>query len=88
VRQAPQGHFPEALPIALVELVSELIPEETKVVFLGEGEFDGNRRQQTVQDEGWSSVCRTGTHLTAWWDGERFRLDALGACIKVGSLIE
>ena len=88
VRQAPKGHFPEDLHIALVELVSELIPEETKVVFLGDGEFDGNRLQQTVQDEGWSYVCRTGTHLTAWWDGERFRLDALGACIKVGSLIE
>jgi hypothetical protein len=88
VRQAPKGHCPEDLPIALVELVSELVPGETKVVFLGDGEFDGHGLQQTVQDEGWSSVCRTGTPLTAWWDGERFRLDALGACIKVGSLIE
>jgi hypothetical protein len=88
VRQAPKGHFPEDLHIALVELVSELVPEETQVVFLGDGECDGNGLQQTVPDEGWSSVCRTGTHLTAWWDGERFRLDALGACIKVGSRIE
>jgi hypothetical protein len=88
VRHAPKGHFPEDLPIALVELVSELIPEGTQVVFLGDGEFDGTSLQQTVQDEGWSYVCRTGTHLTAWWDGESFRLDALGACSKVGSLIE
>jgi hypothetical protein len=88
VRHAPKGHFPEDLPIALVELVSELIPEGTQVVFLGDGEFDGTSLQQTVQDEGWSYVCRTGTHLTAWGDGESFRLDALGACSKVGSLIE
>jgi hypothetical protein len=88
VRQAPKGHFPEDLHIALVELVSGLIPEGAQVVFLGDGEFDGTRLQHTVQDAGWSYVCRTGCHRTAWWDGETFRLDALGACIKVGSLIE
>jgi len=88
VRQAPKGHFPEALHIALVELVSGLIPEGAQVVFLGDGEFDGTRLPHTVQDAGWSYVCRTGCHRTAWGDGETFRLDALGACIKVGSLIE
>jgi hypothetical protein len=41
VRQGPKGHGPEALHIELVELVSDLIPEGTKVVFLGDGEFDG-----------------------------------------------
>ena len=88
VRQGPKGHFPEALHIALVELVSGLIPEGAQVVFLGDGEFDGTRLQQTVQDAGWSYVCRTGCHRTAWWDGETFRLDTLGACIKPGTLIE
>jgi len=87
VRQGPKGHFPEALHIALVELMSELIPEGTTVVLLGDGEFDGTRLQQTVEDAGWSYVCRTGTHMTAWWDGETFRLDTLGACIKPGNLI-
>jgi hypothetical protein len=88
VRQGPKGHFPEDLHIALVELVSGLIPEGAQVVLLGDGECDGTRLQQTVQDEGWSSVCRTGCHTTAWWDGETFRLDTLGACIKPGTLIE
>jgi len=32
VRQGPQGHFPDELPIALVELVSGLIPEGAQVV--------------------------------------------------------
>src|SRR6266699_113768 len=77
VRQGPKGHFPEDLPIALVELVSGLIPEGAQVVLLGDGAFDGTRLQQTVQDAGWSSVCRTGCHRTAWWDGETFRLDSL-----------
>ncbi len=67
VRQGPKGHFPEALHIALVELVSALIPEGTQVVLLGDGEFDGTDLQQTVEEAGWSYVCRTGTHMTAWW---------------------
>ena len=57
------------------------------MVLLGDGEFDGTSLQQTVEDAGWSYVCRTGTHMTAWWDGETFRLDTLGACIKPGNLI-
>ena len=47
VRQCPKGHFPEDLHIALVELVSTLIPEGTQVVFLGDGEFDGITLQKT-----------------------------------------
>src|SRR5438105_13701666 len=88
VRQAPKGHFPEDLHIALVELISGLIPEGAPVVLLGDGEFDGTRLQQVVQDAGWSYVCRTGCHMTASWDGETFRLDILGTCIKPGTLIE
>src|ERR687886_2110756 len=87
VRQAPKGHFPEELHIALVELISELIPAGTPVVLLGDGEFDGTRLQQTLQDAGWSYVCRTGCHRTAWWDGETFRLDTLGGCSKPGTLV-
>ena len=41
VRQGAKGHCPESLHIELVELVRELIPEGTKVVFLGDGEFEG-----------------------------------------------
>jgi hypothetical protein len=88
VRQGPKGHCPEDLHIALIEVVSGLIPEGAQVVLLGDGAFDGTRLQQRVQDEGWSYVCRTGCHTTAWWDGETFRLDTLGACIKPGTLIE
>jgi hypothetical protein len=87
VRQGPKGHFPEDLHIALVELVSKLVPEGTPVVLLGDGEFDGTRLQQTMQDAGWSYVCRTGCHMTASWQGEPFRLDTLGACSKPGTLV-
>jgi hypothetical protein len=88
VRQAPKGHFPEELHIALVDLISGLLPVGAQVVLVGDGEFDGTRLQQTLQQVGWSYACRTATSTVATWAGETFRLDALGACLKPGRLIE
>jgi hypothetical protein len=88
VRQAPKGHCPEELHIALVDLISGLLPAGAQVVLLGEGEFDGTRLQQTLQQAGWSYACRTATSTVAMWAGETFRRDALGSCLKPGRLIE
>jgi len=88
VRQGPKGHFPEALHIAMIELMSPIVPEGAKVVFLGDGEFDGTALQDTLSELGWSYVCRTAMSTTATWEGETFRLDTLGACLRPGRLIE
>ncbi len=88
VRQSPQGHCPEELHIALVELMSTLLPEGTKGIFLGDGEFDGTARQNTLSELGWSYVCRTAMRTTATWDSPPFRLDTLGACLQPGRLLE
>jgi hypothetical protein len=87
VRQAPKGHFPEELHIAVVQLMCEVIPAGAKVVFLGDGEFDGTALQSMLNKAGWSYVCRTAMSTTATWDGQTFRLDTLGACLKPGRLI-
>src|SRR6266436_588233 len=88
VRQAPKGHFPEALHIAMVALMREVIPAEATVVVLGDGEFDGTALQATLHAAGWAYACRTAMSTTATWDGTPFRLDTLGACLKPGRLIE
>src|SRR5438093_12982223 len=88
VRQCPKGHCPEDLHIALVELVRELIPEGTKVVCLGDGEFDGIKLQETMHEAGWWYACRTSKGNTATWDDETFHVDELGACLKPGRLVE
>lgn len=88
VRQGKKGHFPEDWHIALVKQVAELLPAGAHVVLLGDGEFDGTALQHTLEEAGWSYVCRTGCNLTASWEGETFRLDTLGACSKPGTLIE
>ena len=87
VRQAPKGHFPEDLHIALVELIRKVIPEGAQVVFVGDGEFDGTALQATLHEAGWSYACRTAMSTVATWEGAPFRLDALGACIQPGRLI-
>jgi Transposase DDE domain len=87
VRQGPKGHFPEDLHIALIALIRACLPEGTQVVLLGDGEFDGTTLQATLNEAGWSYVCRTAQSTVATWDGEMFRLDTLGACSKPGTLI-
>src|SRR5262245_59998974 len=72
VRQAPPGHFPEELPIALVDLSSGLLPAGAQVVWLGDGECDGTRLQQTLQQAGWSYACRTAMSPVATWAGATF----------------
>jgi len=87
VRQSPKGHCPEALHIAVVHLMSTVIPEGAKGIFLGDGECDGTALQATLSELGWSYVCRTAMSTTATWEGKTFRLAVLGACSHPGRLI-
>jgi len=88
VRHASKGHFPADLHIAVGELMGEVIPKGATVVLLGDGAFDGTALQDTLHKMGWSYVCRTAMSTTATGDGQTFRLDTLGACLKPGRLIE
>jgi hypothetical protein len=88
VRRGKQGHFPEDRHIALITQVQELMPPGAHVVVLGDGECDGTDRQDTLQEAGWSYVVRTGSNITGAWDGDTFRCETVGACIKPGTLVE
>jgi hypothetical protein len=88
VRQCPTGHVPEDLHLALVERVSELIPEGTKVVCLGDGECDGTQLQEAMNEAGWWYACRTSKGNTVTWGDATFHVAELGGCIKPGRLIE
>ena len=79
VRQAPRGTFLKT-SYRLVALVRELIPGGTKVVFLGDGEFDGIKLQETMNEAGWWYACRTAHGNTATWEDETFHVEELGAC--------
>jgi hypothetical protein len=87
VRRGKKGHFPEALHLEVIEQVQALIPADVPVVLLGDGEFDGIDLQRTLDAMGWSYGCRTGIHMTATWQGQPFRLDTVGTCLRPGRLV-
>lgn len=88
VRQSPKGHFPEQAHINLIEQVKDLIPEGSRVVFLGDGEFDGVKLQKELNKAGWFYACRTAKSTVATWREMTFDLSFLGESLKPGSLIE
>jgi hypothetical protein len=85
VRQSPKGHCPEALHIAMVKLLSTVLPKRAQVVLLGDGEFDGTALQATRSNMGWAYVCRTAMRTIVTWEGETFRLDTVGHVSNRGS---
>jgi hypothetical protein len=88
VREGKTGHCPEARHLAVVEQVQALLPENASGVLLGDGACDGPGLQHTMANAGWSSVGRTGGHMTASWQGATFRLDTIGACLKPGTRVD
>ena len=55
-----KGHLPEDVHLELLNKVKPLIPDGADVIFLGDGEFDGNRLQAAInEEENWKYVCRT-----------------------------
>jgi len=54
-----KGHLEELVHIELVNRLKEVIPDETTVVLLGDGEFDGSNLVKTVKSYGWHFVLRT-----------------------------
>ncbi len=71
-----------------MKLVNDLIPEGKRVVFLGDGEFDGINLQEVMNESGWFYACRTAKSTVATWEGVKFNLDLLGSSIKPGRIIE
>jgi len=64
-----KGHLAEDMHIALLEQVAPLIPPTAEVVFLGDGEFDGIRLQQTIDTtHDWQYVCRTAKSIVLTTD--------------------
>lgn len=82
VIRGKKGHLPENLHIDLIKQVEQMIPKNTPVVVLGDGEFDGVHFQETVAGFGWKYVCRTGPNISCFWDGVEFKLGDLGEHIE------
>lgn len=59
VVKGSKGHFPETAHLELLKQIKALIPAETDVIFLGDGEFDGPTLLAAIEAAEWHYVCRT-----------------------------
>ena len=69
----------------MVKQVEAIVPPDSDVVFLGDGEFDGTLLQHTLDSYGWSYVCRTAKNTQLLEDGDWFSFKEIavqpGNCI-------
>ena len=86
VVKGKKGHFSQEKHIQLVSAVQQLLPAGADVIFLGDGEFDGVKLQETLDKFGWKYACRTASN-TILYDGEEFSFQDLvlqpGMCLSV-----
>ena len=64
-RKGRKGHFPENIHVELIKAVHAIVPNGHEVICLGDGEFDGTRWLDTLQQFGWRYVCRTANASTS-----------------------
>lgn len=87
VAEGSRGCFPEADHITLIKQVKDILPAKAKVMFLGDGEFDGVDLQKTLSSQGFGYVCRTAKDTILGRDGEALTFEELdvwpGTCIVV-----
>jgi hypothetical protein len=90
VVKGSKGHFPEATHCQLVQALKPLLPEGSDVIFLGDGEFDGNQLQAELANNDWEYVCRTAKNRLVDDDGDQFALDEIhlqpGDCLSLADV--
>lgn len=74
VASAPKGHFPQDTHRALLAHVAQLLPKQSTVTFLCDGEFDGTLLQADLERLKWQYVCRTGSNMLVHACGNTFCL--------------
>jgi hypothetical protein len=62
---------------ALITQLRTIIPLDTEVTILGDGEFDGTLLQATIQSAGWHYICRTAASIVVQAQGNRFHVGDL-----------
>jgi Transposase DDE domain len=78
VRKGKKGHFPEEMHLDVVkqaaEILKTILPPKTKVVLLGDGEFDSVDLQKLCRNTlGWNYVFRTSCDAIMYENGDEFQ---------------
>ena len=78
VVKGSKGHFPEQTHRDLLDQVKAIVPAESDVIFVGDGEFDGLGLQADIEASGWSYACRTAHNRWICEEETWFQLNELG----------
>jgi hypothetical protein len=78
-KKGSKGHLPEDMHIAVVELAQGLVRGiQSRIILLGDGEFDGERLRKSLNNSGWEFVLRTSKDRTVFCGVENQRFDSIG----------
>lgn len=77
VKEGEKGHFPEQMHLDLLQVLLPIVPQDCRKVFLGDGEFDGQKVLQWCAEQGWEFVLRTACDRQVDCGGETARIDSL-----------
>jgi len=88
VVRGKKGHLPESAHLELLNCLQAIVPEDKRIVVLGDGEFDGIELQSDIAGFGWDYVCRTGKHIKLFWDEYEFQCMEVISYLKPGEYIE
>lgn len=86
VEKKKKGHFTEEQHIELIKIVKEIIPEGSRVLLLGDGEFDGVDLQSIVNNWQWEYVLRTAETTTMCWKDHWFQYKETLEHLKPGDV--
>jgi hypothetical protein len=78
VREGAKGHFAQSEHLALLAKVKALVPEGVRVIFLGDGEFDGTLLQEELNLGQWHYVVRTAKNSQLRVGEEWLKFEQLG----------
>jgi len=59
VRKGKKGHFPVVMHLQVVQQLAQLLPTDSNIILLGDGEFSKVELMQFCEEKGWSYVFRT-----------------------------
>ena len=57
-----KGHLAEEVHLDLLQRAQALVPANARVIFLGDGEFDGANLIKAIASSSWQYVCRTANN--------------------------
>jgi hypothetical protein len=88
VYKGKKGHSTQETQLALFKTARELLPPDSQVIVLGDGEFDGSQLVQWWQAQpSWHYVCRSDGRTLIWYQGEWLALNQLPLVAGQGSFL-